>query len=63
MKTNKIPKFLKPNKLRKVKEYVDNPSVEFSAKRKIDRAKKKRKQSKTLSKIGFEYKDRKDYWK
>lgn len=60
---NKIPKFLKPNKLRKVKKYADNPSVESSARKKIDRAKQKRKRPKTLSKIGFEYKDRKDYWK
>ena len=60
---NKIPKFLKPNKLRKVKKYADNPSVESSARKKIDRAKQKRKSPKTLSKIGFEYKDRKDYWK
>ena len=60
---NKIPKFLKPNKLRKVKKYADNPSVESSARKKIDRAKQKRKRPKTLSKICFEYKDRKDYWK
>ena len=60
---NKIPKFLKPNKLRKVKKYADNPSIELSARKKIDRAKQKRKRPKTLSQIGFEYKDRKDYWK
>ena len=60
---NKIPKFLKPNKLRKVKKYANNPSIELSARKKIDRAKQKRKRPKTLSKIGFEYKDRKDYWK
>tara|TARA_B100001250_G_C19797740_1_gene789577 strand:- start:1936 stop:2145 length:210 start_codon:yes stop_codon:yes gene_type:complete len=60
---NKIPKFLKANKLRKVKKHIDNPSVELSARKKIDRAKQKRKEPKTLSKIGFEYKDRKDYWK
>jgi len=60
---NKIPKFLKPNKLRKVKKHIDNPSVELSAGKKIDRAKQKRKEPKTLSRIGFEYKDRKDYWK
>ena len=40
---NIIPKFLKPNKLRKVKKYADNPSVESSARKKIDRAKQKRK--------------------
>ena len=60
---NKTPKFLKPNKLRKVKKHIDNPSVELSARKKIDRAKQKRKEPKTLSRIGFEYKDRKDYWK
>ena len=60
---NKIPKFLKPNKLRKVKKYTNNPSIELSARKKINRAKQKRKRPKTLSKIGFEYKDRKDYWK
>ena len=60
---NKIPKFLKPNKLRKVKKYANNPSIELSARKKIDRAKQKRKRPQTLSKIGFEYKDRKDYWK
>ena len=60
---NKIPKFLKPNKLRKVKKYANNPSIELSARKKIDRAKQKSKRPQTLSKIGFEYKDRKDYWK
>ena len=60
---NKIPKFLKPNKLKKVKKYVDNPLVKLSAKRQRDKAKEKRKEPKTLSRIGFEYKDRKDYWK
>ena len=60
---NKIPKFLKPNKLRKVKKNVDNPLMELSARKKINKANQKRKEPKTLSKIGFEYKDRKDYWK
>ena len=60
---NKIPKILKPNKLRKLKKYVDNSLMELSARKKINKANQKRKEPKTLSKIGFEYKDREDYWK
>ena len=59
---NKIPKFLKPNKLKKVKKFAFNSKAEISAKKKIKKAEKKRYRLKTLSKIGFEYKDRKDVW-
>lgn len=60
---NKIPKILKPNKLKKIKKHADNPLMELSARKKINKAKQKRKEPKTLSRIGFEYKDRKGYWK
>ena len=59
---NKIPRFLKPNRLKKVKKAISNPKVEISARRKLNKEKLKREQSKTLSRIGFEYKDRKDVW-
>ena len=59
---DKIPKFLKPNKLKKAKKFAFNPKTEINAKKKIKKAERKRYRLKTLSKIGFEYKDRKDVW-
>ena len=59
---SKIPRFLKPNRLKKVKKSISNPKAEVSARKKLNKEKLKREQSKTLSRIGFEYKDRKDVW-
>ena len=59
---NKIPRFLKPNRLKKVEKSVSNPKAEVSARKKLKKAERKRYRLKTLSKIGFEYKDRKDVW-
>ena len=59
---DKTPRFLKPNRLRKVKRSVSNPKAEVSARKKLKKAERKRYRLKTLSKIGFEYKDRKDVW-
>ena len=59
---SKIPRFLKPNRLKKVKKSISNPKAEVSARKKLNKEKIKREQSKTLNKVGFEYKDRKDVW-
>jgi|TARA_R110000824_G_scaffold274005_1_gene462616 hypothetical protein len=59
---SKTPRFLKPNRLKKVKKSISNPKVEFNARKELEKDKLKRKQSKTLNKVGFEYKDRKDVW-
>ena len=47
---------------KKVKKFVANPKSEKNAKKALEIQKIKRKQSKTLNKVGFEYKDRKDVW-
>ena len=57
---NKTPKLLKPNKLKKLKKNILNPKFEVNARKELDKDKLKRKQSKTLNRVGFEYKDRKD---
>ena len=59
---NKTPRFLKPNRLKKVKNSISNPKVELNARKELEKDKLKRKESKTLNKVGFEYKDRKDVW-
>ena len=59
---NKTPKLLKPNKLKKLKKNILNPKFEVNARKELDKDKLKRKQSKTLNRVGFEYKDRKDVW-
>ena len=59
---NKIPRFLKPNRLSKVKKHMEKNSSFESAKKKIEKAKRKRNQKKITHKIGFEYKDRKKVW-
>ena len=59
---NKTPKLLKPNKLKKLKKNILNPKFEVNARKELDKEKIKRQQSKTLNKVGFEYKDRKDVW-
>ena len=58
----KIPKFLKPNKLRKIKKNIEDS---FNMSREIKRmkkAKRKRNEKKITDRIGFEYKDRKKVW-
>jgi hypothetical protein len=58
----KIPKFLKPNRLKKIKKHIKNS---FNMNREIKRmenAKRKRNEKKITDKIGFEYKDRKKVW-
>tara|TARA_Y100000593_G_scaffold24082_1_gene47775 strand:+ start:6713 stop:6898 length:186 start_codon:yes stop_codon:yes gene_type:complete len=59
---SKTPSFLKPNRLKKVEKSISNPKAEVSARKKLNKEKIKREQSKTLNKVGFEYKDRKDVW-
>ena len=59
---NKTPKLLKPNKLKKLKKNILNPKFEVNARKELDKEKIKRQQSKTLNRVGFEYKDRKDVW-
>ena len=59
---DKTPRFLKPNRLKKVKKSAFNPKAKVSARKKLKKAERKRYRLKTLSKIGFEYKDRKDVW-
>ena len=59
---NKTPKLLKPNKLKNLKKNILNPKFEVNARKELDKEKIKRQQSKTLNRVGFEYKDRKDVW-
>lgn len=47
---------------KKVRKFATNPKVEFNARKELDKEKIKREQTKTLNKVGFEYKDRKDVW-
>jgi hypothetical protein len=56
---NKVKK-LKISK--RVRKFADNPKVELNARKELEKDKLKRKESKTLNKVGFEYKDRKDVW-
>jgi len=47
---------------KKVRKFAANPKVELNARKELEKDKLKRKESKTLNKVGFEYKDRKDVW-
>jgi len=47
---------------KKVRKFAVNPKVELNARKELEKDKLKRKESKTLNKVGFEYKDRKDVW-
>ena len=47
---------------KKVRKFAANPKVKLNARKELEKDKLKRKESKTLNKVGFEYKDRKDVW-